>query len=121
MKFTHALTTTLTALALCATTAQAARIGLAWDDTQNTTQTGYVIERRVNTPGTVYAELARVPGAAVRTYTDATAAEGGQYCYQVRAYGATLAQVSLPSNEACAQALTVLLAPVNLILTAPAQ
>ena len=121
MSLTRTLCTTLTTLALLTSTAHAARIGLAWDDTQNTTQTGYVIERRVNTPGTVYAELARVPGVSVRTYTDTTAAEGGQYCYQVRAYVTTPAQVSLPSNAACAQALTVLLAPVNLILTAPAQ
>lgn len=64
-------------------TAQATAQGVqvSWTDTQNTTQTGYTLERKVGTGS--YAELSTAPGPDARTYLDRTPVAGQTNCYVV--------------------------------------
>ena len=107
-------------LLFCALDAQAASLGLRWQDVVNTTQDGYIVQRRLNTASSPYVEVGRT-SKTTTAYIDNDAADSQAYCYQVLAFRVTPEQVSVPSNEACAIALTLLVAPVNLTITQPAK
>ena len=75
------------------------RVTLAWDDTQNTTQDGYLVRRRADTLGSAYFSLASVD-ATTRTYTDTAVVVNQRVCYVVEAFQ-NPQEVSAPSNEVC--------------------
>ena len=78
-----------------------ATVDLTWQDTVNTTHTGYAVQRRVRQPGGTFSEwatLATTPASA-RAYTDATPIAAVDNCYQVLTQSA--AGPSAPSSEAC--------------------
>ena len=75
-------------------------VTLVWDDTVNTDQDGYLVRRRVGTPGSAYATLASTD-AATRTYTDSAVVVNQKVCYVVEAFQNTDGDVSPPSNEVC--------------------
>ena len=81
--------------------AQSTQVDLTWQDTVNTTHTGYAVQRRVRQPGGTFSEwatLATTPASA-RAYTDATPIAAVDNCYQVVTQSA--AGPSAPSAEAC--------------------
>jgi len=80
--------------------AHAATIHMVWEDGVNTTHSGYIIERRLNSAGAMFAEVGQV-GAAVLEYMDSTASDGTSYCYRVMAFQVSDGMVGPPSNEAC--------------------
>jgi hypothetical protein len=80
-------------------TMQGTGVLIGWQDTVNTNATGYVVERKVAPGG--YDHLANAPGAATRSYTDASPVAGQQNCYVVYARG--VAGPSSFSSEACVQ------------------
>jgi hypothetical protein len=80
-------------------TVQGTGVLISWADTVNTNQTGYVVERKVAPGG--YDHLANAPGAATRSYTDASPAVGSSNCYVVYTRGT--AGPSGFSAEACVQ------------------
>jgi hypothetical protein len=75
-------------------------VTLAWDDTVNTDQDGYLVRRRAGTPGSAYATLASTD-AATRTYTDSAVVVNQKVCYVVEAFQNADGAVSPPSNEVC--------------------
>jgi hypothetical protein len=79
--------------------APAPHVTLAWDDMQNTTQDGYLVRRRADTPGSAYFTLASMD-AATRTYTDTAVVVNQRVCYVVEAFQ-NPQEVSAPSNEVC--------------------
>ena len=107
------------AVLLVSQSAQAAQITLAWNPPAQTTGIAtYEVYRRT-LPATTYPQtpLTSVP-AGTHTATDATAPDGGQVCYVVKAApaaGAALTR-SGPSNEACGGQLV---APTSLRLSLP--
>ena len=80
-------------------TVQGTGVLISWSDTVNTNQTGYVVERKVAPGG--YEHLANAPGAATRSYTDASPVMGSTNCYVV--YSRGTAGPSGFSQEACVQ------------------
>lgn len=108
------LRTLLILLSLCMASpfAQAAQLKIAWDDSINTLHDGYIVQRRPNVAGSLYAEIGRT-AKTVLTYTDTTVIDSQAYCLTVLAYRTTPATLSPLSNEACGLAGTILLAPVN--------
>jgi hypothetical protein len=100
--------------------AQAAMIALTWQDATNTTHDGYVMQRRTNVATSPYGEIGRT-AKTVMAFTDTSVVDGQGYCYRVAAFRAAPAQISPYSNEVCGVGLTVLIAPINLILTQPGQ
>ena len=80
-------------------TVQGTGVLISWADTVNTNQTGYVVERKVAPGG--YDHLANAPGAATRSYTDASPVVGSSNCYVV--YARAQAGPSGFSPEACVQ------------------
>ena len=79
--------------------AQGTSVLVSWVDTINQNATGYVVERKVAPGG--YDHLANAPGAATRSYTDASPVVGSQNCYVV--YSRGTAGPSGFSPEACVQ------------------
>jgi hypothetical protein len=73
------------------------QINLSWQDNSNN-ETGFKIERKLGTGGT-YSLIATV-GAGVTSYSNTGISPNTQYCYRVRASGATAD--SGYSNESCA-------------------
>lgn len=81
--------------------AQTTQVLLSWQDTVNTTQTGYLVERRVRQPSGSLSDwmtLATVD-ASQRAYTDAQPAAGVDNCYQVVTQSGN--GPSAPSDQAC--------------------
>jgi hypothetical protein len=76
------------------------QVTIAWDDAVNTTQDGYIVQRRSNTPGSAYFDLASVD-ATTRTYTDTAVVRNQRVCYVVEAFQDDPQEVSAPSNEVC--------------------
>jgi hypothetical protein len=78
------------------------RVTLTWNDTVNTTQAGYRVQRRPNMEGSAYVTLVSTD-ATTRMYTDtATAGVVNQrVCYIVEAFRNAPGDVSSPSNEVC--------------------
>jgi hypothetical protein len=89
-----ALTLLLVSLPASAT---AGVLHLTWVDNA-ANEAGFIVERSL---GATFTELARV-GPDATLYNDATAVDGEQYCYQVRAFNAS--GVSSASNPACGTA-----------------
>jgi hypothetical protein len=77
-------------------------VTLAWDDTKNITQDGYLVRRRADTPGSAYFALASVD-ATTRTYTDTAVVVNQRVCYVVEAFQNPQVE-SAPSNEVCTRA-----------------
>ena len=75
-------------------------VTLAWDDTVNTTQDGYLVRRRAGTPGSAYATLASTD-AATRTYIDSAVVVNQKVCYVIEAFRNADGDVSPPSREVC--------------------
>ena len=89
-----------TPLAPPAPPAPPAQVQLVWDDRVNTTQDGYLVQRREQSPPGAYRTLASTDAQA-RTYTDRAVVKNQRVCYVVRAFRNAGAQVSVPSNEVC--------------------
>jgi hypothetical protein len=76
------------------------RVTLAWDDTVNTDQDGYLVRRRAGTSGSAYATLASTD-ATTRTYIDSAVVVNQKVCYVIEAFRNADGDVSSPSNEVC--------------------
>ena len=99
---------------------QAASVSLAWDYPADVQVNGFTINRRINTPGSIEAQLTSFPGGEIRTYTDTTVSSGVAYCYRVQAfsdYPFPNGTESEFSNEACTGIIGVLAVPVDLRIT----
>jgi hypothetical protein len=75
-------------------------VTLAWDDTVNTAQDGYLVRRRAGTSGSAYTTLANTD-ATTRTYIDISVVVGQKVCYVIEAFENADGDVSPPSNEVC--------------------
>lgn len=99
--------------------AQAASVSFTWDDTTNTTQDGYVLQRRVNNSGSAYGEVLRT-GKTARMATDSTVVDGQGYCYRLAAFRIVPVQTSpFTTPDLCLVAGTLLVAPVHFLMAVP--
>jgi fibronectin type 3 domain-containing protein len=94
---------------LTAAAASRTSVTLSWTG-NDSTATGYYVLR---TDGTTYTKIATVTGDSTTTYTDATAAAGHHYSYEVQAFNganvsgaSNVAAVSTPLNAPSALAVT---------------
>lgn len=91
--------------------ADAAQLALSWTDNAGD-EDGFLVERRP-APSGAFRPLAAL-GSNVVGYLDATVADGGTYCYRVRAFN--VAAMSAYTNEVCGTATGAATSPLEVTL-----